>query len=75
MSGMEFVSLFLGVPGLVQTCVHGYRTLLASKNIAKDASLLHSRLRIQEATDIRDRRRCQPRGTGRPKELVGEMEL
>lgn len=46
---MEFVSLFAGIPGLVQTCVHGYRILVASKNIAKDAGMLHAQIRIQEA--------------------------
>lgn len=46
---MEFVGLAVGIPGLLQTCVHGYRTLVSSKNIAKDASSLHAQLRVQEA--------------------------
>jgi hypothetical protein len=48
MSGLELVGLFVGIPGLVQTCIHGYRILLDSKNIAKDASSLHAHLRLQE---------------------------
>jgi hypothetical protein len=83
---MEFISLFAGIPGLVQACVRGYRILVASKNIAKDAAILHAHLRIQEGRLIRIAHTWGleiPESDGDvsiavrqvPQGLVGKMEL
>jgi hypothetical protein len=43
------LGLVIGVPRLLQSYMHGYRTLIDSKHIAKDSAKLHTQLRIQEA--------------------------
>ncbi|KAK0609574.1 prion-inhibition and propagation-domain-containing protein [Bombardia bombarda] len=46
---MEVLGLLIGVPGLVQTCLHGYRTLVRATHMSKDFEQIYAQLRLQEA--------------------------
>ena len=45
---LAVLGLVVGVPGLFQSCVHGYRTLISSVHVGKDSAILFTKLRIQQ---------------------------
>jgi hypothetical protein len=45
---LAVLGLVVGVPGLFQSCVHGYRTLISSVHVGKDSAILFTQLRIQQ---------------------------
>jgi hypothetical protein len=46
---MEVAGLLIGLPGLIQTCVHGYRFVCTMSDLDKNVIVLRLRYRIEES--------------------------